>query len=130
MGEKSLLQMDGGAQPSSTNTTTAGNPCGRLNKEHYCSSTRQAAANTPSVTLHGPDLPPLSQQENGLNASTEHRPLFQISPCSSSSWYKGCRQKPEACPQKWLSLMVAAPVSLLYMCQKEQVWQKTEQKLS
>lgn len=91
--------------PHLPNSSTAGSPCGHLNKEHYCSSAWQAAANTPSVTLRGPDLPPLFQQENGLNASTEHMLLFQISPCSSSSWYKGCAQKHEACPQKWLSVM-------------------------
>lgn len=102
--------------PHLPNSTTAGNPCGHLNKEHYCSSTWQAAANTPSVTLHGPDLPPLFQQENGLNASTEHRLLFQRSPCSSSSWYKGYRQEQKACPQKWLSLMSCyASVTSAYM---------------
>lgn len=107
-GKSSALDGDfstGGAQSSSTSITALGNPCGHLDKEHYCFSTWQAAANTPSVTLHGPDLPPLLQQENGLNASTEHRRWFQTSPCFASSWYKGCRQKPEACPLKWLSLM-------------------------
>lgn len=70
----------GGAQPSSTSVTTPGNPCGRLNKEHYCSSTWQAAANPPSVTLRGPNLRSLFQRENGLNARTEHRLLFQTKP--------------------------------------------------